>query len=159
MSGKPVVSSGDGFNDRDTLQLKGIFLSLDLDKDGFLNRNQVRQAIMQVGIAPSEHTIESFFVDGRDKVDFSTFRTVLFQERDSLAEIGGQLDVLFSFIDSENTGYISSKELEHLLCGSSKVQFTKKDFQSFVNVLALDNKSGKYNIADVKQRLLFGSRS
>lgn len=159
VSRQTITSSCNGFNDRDTLELKGIFLSLDHDKDGYLNRNQVHQALLQVGLTPKEHILDSFFINGCETLDFSTFLFVLYNERSRFAEMKEQLDLLFSFIDCDRTGYISSKELEHLLCGSSKVQFTDKDFQAFVSVLQLPVKSnGKYPIADIKEKILFGKQ-
>lgn len=148
------LSSGTStFTDKELLQLKGLFQSLDHNRDGKLDESQVRQAFDLLGIKPSADTASVF--SELQLADFPAFVEGLNAEKHRLQEFGGQLDLLLSFYDTSNTGYVSRRDLEQLLCSqSSPFCFSKKDFESFMNTLEPKNQH-RIGTEWIKQRLLF----
>lgn len=162
-----TLISGDGsrpqvceFTDQDVLQLKGIFMSLDHDKDGLLNQEQVVKAFHYVGINTSSDSINGYFLRENGlramEINFDTFVAALSTEKQSLKHVEDQLDTLFSFIDEKGTGTVSIQELEQLLTAeTSPFRFSKPEFGAFV--LSLDcSPSQRISTKLLKRKLLFG---
>lgn len=163
-----TLLSGDGsrpaccdFNDQDVLQLKGIFMSLDLDKDGLLTMDQVITAFKYVGLNPRSDSVSHYFLNSSglrvSGVSFDTFVAILSEERKSLLSAKEQLDTLFSFVDSDDTGTISVNELEQLLTSNaSPFRFSKPEFGAFLLTVDCTAPNKRINIGLLKSKLLFG---
>lgn len=155
--GFDLSSSGNSFNDKELLQLKGLFQSLDQDRDGLLNEDQVCRAFDLLGIKPSAETA-SVFAE-LQFVEFSAFVEGLYAEKQRFRDFDGQLDLLLSFYDTERTGFITRKDLKQLLCSqSSPFCFSEKEFDSFMVTLEPKN-AQKIGIEWIKQKLIFASSS
>jgi len=147
------VSGGSTFNDKELLQLKGLFQSLDHNRDGKLDENQVRQAFDLLGIKPSADTVSVF--SELQFADFPAFVEGLYAEKHRLQDFGAQLDLLLSFYDTNQSGYVTRTDLEQLLCSqSSPFCFTKSEFASFMITLEPKNPN-RIGTEWIKQRLLF----
>jgi Ca2+-binding EF-hand superfamily protein len=160
--------SGDGskpanceFNDQDVLQLKGIFMSLDSDKDEKLTFDQVVKAFKLVGLNPKESTITPYFLNENglraQGIPFDSFIQILSEEKRHLVEVKEQLDSLFSFIDDKDTGTISVAELEQLLTApTSPFRFTKPEFGGLLLTLDCGSREKRLSVSLLKSKLLFG---
>ena len=154
--GVDFSSTGNSFNDKELLQLKGLFQSLDHDRDGQLTEVQVCRAFDLLGIKPSLDTA-NVFVE-LQSVDFSAFVESLYAEKHRFRDFDAQLDLLLSFYDTDRTGFITKNDLKQLLCApSSPFCFSDNDFDSFMATLEPKN-SQKIGIEWIKQKLIFGSK-
>jgi len=169
--------------EREVLQLKGIFLSLDEDKDGQLTTLQLVEALKLLGFSTREKFVLKFYFynngNGRNpnpnvpsagssvgmgiqaltfKTDFSTFCSVIGKELKVMKEIEIDLDYLFNFIaDESNTGYLSKKELKHMLVDiSSPTAMTEVEFTRFTKSIVFPSDSQTISISDFKVQLIFG---
>lgn len=146
--------TGSSFDDKELLQLKGLFQSLDQDRGGQLSEPQVNRAFDLLGIKPSVETANVFAE--LQSVDFSAFVEGLHAEKHRFLDFNGQLDLLLSFYDTDRTGFITRKDLKQLLCSqSSPFSFSDSEFDSFMATLEPKN-SQKIGIEWIKQKLIFG---
>ncbi len=101
--------------ENDVLQLRGIFLSLDDDKDGLLTTGQLADALRLLGFVPRVKLIKKFAPSINQmkilglnemsfKTDFKTFVMMLSKEMKALQDIDVELTNLFSFVDTTNSG-------------------------------------------------------
>ncbi len=101
--------------ENDVLQLRGIFLSLDDDKDGLLTTSQLADALRLLGFVPRVKLIKKFAPNVNQmkilglnemsfKTDFKTFVMMLSKEMKALQDIDVELTHLFSFVDTTNSG-------------------------------------------------------
>src|SRR4051812_31517121 len=108
ISGESNVSKKGSLRENDILQLRGIFLSLDDDKDGLLSTTQLGEALRLLGFIPREKLIKKFCSNLNQmrimglnemsfKTDFKTFVTILSKEIKALVEIENEIGGLFEF--------------------------------------------------------------
>ncbi len=154
--------------ENDILQLRGIFLSLDEDKDGLLTTAQLGDALKLLGFVPREKLIKKFAVNMNQmkirglnemsfKTDFKTFVMMLSKEMKALQDIDTELTHLFSFIDTTNSGLLSKSDLKHLLVDTiTPLSMTPQEFHRFVKGLSFATDSENVRIVDLKKQLLFG---
>jgi Ca2+-binding EF-hand superfamily protein len=156
------VTTSDAFHDKDILQLKGIFLTFDKDKDGHLSNKELTQALKCIGLIPRSNLITLFSANSTRAtwfVDFNKFVEVLSSERKRLYEIKGELDCLFKFVDANQTGYMEIKELKQLLTtpSTSSMKLSPQDFEKFLFSLNIEPNETSVNIALLKRKILFGA--
>jgi Ca2+-binding EF-hand superfamily protein len=161
ISGDGTRPTGCDFNDQDVLQLKGIFMSLDADKDGFLTTEQLSKAFQFVGLTLKNDVLSQLLTNANGVrtagVTFDTFVMALSHERKRLASAREQLDALFAFIDSDATGTVSVSELEQLLCAeASPLRFSRPEFSALLLSLDCASPDRRINIEQLKSKLLFG---
>jgi Ca2+-binding EF-hand superfamily protein len=161
ISGDGTRPTGCDFNDKDVLQLKGIFMSLDADKDGFLTTEQLSKAFQFVGLSLKNDVLSQLPTNANGvrtaRVTFDTFVMALSHERKRLAGAREQLDALFAFIDSDATGTVSVSELEQLLCAeASPLRFSRPEFGSLLLSLDCTGPDRRINIEQLNSKLLFG---
>lgn len=154
--------------EKDVLQLKGIFLSLDDDKDGMLTTLQLIDALKLLGFSTREKSVVKFSANASQlqasglhaltfKTDFKTFVTVIGKEISAMKEVERDLSFLFEFMDSFETGHLSKKELKHLLVGvEAPSAMTDVEFTRFTKSLIFPPNSETISIADLKIQLIFG---
>lgn len=154
-----------GFSDQDVLQLKGIFKSVDSNRDGLLTSPEVIKAFNFVGLSPKQSSIDEYFVDENGMqipgIEFEAFLMILAYEKKHFAKVKEQIDCLFDFIDEDKTGYITVKELEQLLTAdASPYRFTKLEFASFLKSLdcgatTAGSSNQQVSVGLLKKKLLF----
>jgi Ca2+-binding EF-hand superfamily protein len=154
--------------EKDVLQLKGIFLSLDDDRDGQLSSTQLADGLKLLGFSTREKFLLKFSVNAAQnkinglnamsfKTDFKTFCNVISKELKEMQSAANDLDYLFSFIDSNNTGFLSKKELKHLLTEVlSPIVLSSVEFNRFMKSLLIPNGSEHISIPDLKNQIIFG---
>ena len=130
----------------------GVFVSLDTDKDSFLNKAQLFQALQLVGLRPNERLLNKYVqaqVEEQGaagsaaaavlafKVSSGVFVKVTMAElRDKKEEMWEDLDPLLSFVSNgggEDKQTITLKQLRHVLMGvEAPSKLTDTEWDSFV---------------------------
>lgn len=89
------------------------------------------------------------------KVDFKTFVIVLSKEIKCLASLERELDSLWSFVDVNETGYLSRKELRFLLVEvETPFKLSPQEFTRFVKGLTFSSEIDSVSILSLKQHLI-----
>lgn len=168
ISGESNISKKGSLRENDILQLRGIFLSLDDDKDGLLSTTQLGEALRLLGFIPREKLIKKFATNLNQmrimglnemsfKTDFKTFVTILSKEIKALVEIENEISGLFEFMDSNGSGMISKKELRHLLVETiSPFSLSGTEYAKFVRNISFPSNSEYIKISELKRQVLFG---
>lgn len=155
ISGRKLSSSKGLVAEKNIIQLKGIFLSLDSNHDNFLTKSQLLDALVLLGLHPRTSLLKQLFPLGKvgEEVDFNTFVTVISKEKQ---EIGEDLDAIVAFLDPNDTGRISTEELRRLLIlsGSATNGLTHQDFSNF---LKSSNATDEIVVSQLKYDLAFHS--
>ncbi len=171
-----------GFTDPELLQLRGMFLHHDDDRDGFLTSEQLTICLQELGFYTRDRFVKKFCLNPNQikvrglttfsfKTDFKTFVRVLSKEVDSLRSAYQDLSSLFDFMDVDKTGLISKKEVRHLLIEvESSTKLTAQEYTKFMKGLNFIERSGSsisninssnvfvnemITIEDLKSHLLF----
>jgi hypothetical protein len=130
----------------------GVFVSLDTDKDGFLNKAQLFQGLQLLGLRPNGRLIDKYIQAQMEeqgaagsaaaavlafKVSSSVFVNVTINElRDKKEEMWGDLDPLLSFASNgggEDKQSMTLSQLRHVLMGvSSPSKLTEAEWDTFV---------------------------
>jgi Ca2+-binding EF-hand superfamily protein len=104
--------------------LQTIFTLLDSDQDNMLDVDQLRTAIIAMGIPPSQRLIQEILrnvpdfkkAGGRGQVDFHTFKTVVTDRLKCNPVYMADIDELFKVFEStDGEGYISDHHLRHVM--------------------------------------------
>eukprot|EP00941_MAST-03F_sp_MAST-3F-sp1_P001468 g1468.t1 len=104
--------------------LQTIFTLLDSDQDNMLDVDQLRTAIIAMGIPPSQRLIQEILrnvpdfkkAGGRGQVDFHTFKTVVTDRLKCNPVYMADIDELFKvFETSDGAGFIADHHLRHLM--------------------------------------------
>ena len=115
ISGDDLIIAKGCLTEGDILQLKGLFLYFDSDKDGYINKEQLVLALKYLGLNPRDNLVHSFTHSANKNtfhVDFNTFVEILSREQERLLEVKAELDSLFAFVDPQETGEITVKQLQ-----------------------------------------------
>jgi hypothetical protein len=91
------------------------------------------------------------------KTDFKTFIKVLSDEIAALKRIEEDISYLLSFMDSsQQKGYISRKELRHLMVEViSPFSLSSLEFNSFAKNISFSSSNDSISIEEFKKRVLF----
>jgi Ca2+-binding EF-hand superfamily protein len=155
------------------LQLKGIFLHYDADRDGLLLVDQLSDALQSIGFSNrnkflvkfmsniNQQKIQGKFINSTDskltfKTDFKTFIQVIGKEVESLKTLETELSTLFNFVDVNKTGYLSRRELKFLLVDvMSPTRLSSTEFTKFMKSLKnLFDTDDNISIEKLKQQLI-----
>eukprot|EP01039_Chlorochromonas_danica_P008345 gene8344-9198_t len=157
-----VNRSSDNLDDKHLLQLKGIFLHYDDDRDGYLTPPQLIEALTSLGFNTREKLMKKFSPMGGDslyassfKTDFKTFSKVVGKEIKLLQRLDDDLSFLFSFMDTSGSGYLSRRDLRHLLSEVPASPLNSTEFTKFLRSLRFASDSDRINITDLKKQILF----
>ena len=154
----------------------GVFVSLDTDKDSYINKSQLFQALQLLGLRPNERLLNKYVeaqVEEQGaagsaaaavlafKVSSSIFVKVTMDElRAKKEDMWEDLDPLLAFASTErgkpieSQEYISVKQLKHVLLGveaPSRLQDT--EFDSFIENLQNVIVDDKIPIEELKKAL------
>lgn len=155
---------GDILDEKHVLQLKGIFLHFDEDKDGVLSVDELEGALSHLGFSTREKFVNKFCgnqekmkIQGLHKrsfrTDFKTFVIVISKELKTLQQLERDLTALFAFMDVGRTGHLTRRDLRHLLVEvSTPMQLTPEEFTKFMRSLRFKD---KVNIEELKRQLVF----
>lgn len=171
-----LINSGDihqqrknDLSERHIIQLKGTFNHFDEDKDGMLSVHQLCEALQSLGFTTREKFLRKFSVASAQmklngahsmnfKTDFKTFSSVVNKEIKSLQGLENELDALFAYVDVNETGYLSRKELRFLLVDvASSSRFNPQEFSRFVKGLTFTADTDSVSIVELKRQILFFS--
>mmetsp|Transcript_14084 Transcript_14084/g.23433 ORF Transcript_14084/g.23433 Transcript_14084/m.23433 type:complete len:173 (-) Transcript_14084:38-556(-) len=140
------------------LQLKSIFLSFDTDNDGYINSNQVSDALSHLGFCKQDRVLQKIYPDDSWKavgVDFDTFVRIVRDESRRLTVIREELDSLFDFIDGEGTGRVTIARLRQLLTTSEAgFQMSPQEFTNFLNIMNIAPEQSAVDIPILKKYIL-----
>jgi Ca2+-binding EF-hand superfamily protein len=172
-SGISAISRRSELNENQILQLKGIFLHFDNDRDGYLTIEQLGEAVLNIGFTnrnkfltkflpnQSKLKMEGKFISAQEsklnfKTDFKTFITVIGKEISSLRNLESELTVLFNYVDVNNSGYISKRELKFLLVDvMSSTRLNSTEFTKFMKSLKNSfDSNDNINIQELKKQLI-----
>lgn len=178
----------EGFTDPELLQLRGMFLHHDDDRDGFLTSEQLTVCLQELGFYTRDRFVKKFCLNPNQikvrglttfsfKTDFKTFVKVLSKEMDLLRLTYQDLTALFDFMDVNKTGWISKRDVRHLLVEiDSSTKLSSQEYARFMKGLTftdinnVNNMNGNGNgnpthsslaanevikIEDLKKHLLF----
>jgi Ca2+-binding EF-hand superfamily protein len=149
------------------IQLKGIFNHYDADRDGLLSVDELTEALKALGFSSRERFLKKFNANSTQlkiqglhsmnfKVDLKTFISVINREVNSLQKIEEELGALFSFIDVNETGFLSRKEIRHLLVEvETPCKMDQQQFQRFVKGLTFTTDTDSISIGELKRVILF----
>lgn len=142
------------FDDKYILQLRGIFLSVDVDKRNALHQNQLLQALFLLGLNPTQKLIDSFFKVGSEEVDFSSFVAALYEERRRFVLLRSDIDQLLSFLDPRRTGALSVQLLRNLLVNNDNIfGLSMKDFNNVMRLVP-QNKDGTISVDGLRRAMI-----
>ncbi len=162
-------------NENQILQLKGIFLHYDTDRDGLLTIEQLTEALQSIGFSTRNkflikflpHTtsnqmkIQGKFINHHDskltfKTEWKTFLSIINKEIQSLKKLDNELTSLFQFIDINHTGYLSKRELKFLLVDVlSPTRLTAPEFTKFMKSLKSSfDSNDNIRIEELKRQLI-----
>lgn len=118
--GDPPVASTFSLDDIHVKTLQTIFTLLDSDQDTLLDVDQLRTAIIAMGIPPSQRLIQEILKQtpswAGQAVDFNTFRTVITERLQSNPVHMADIDELFKvFADTDGNGFITDHHLRHVM--------------------------------------------
>jgi Ca2+-binding EF-hand superfamily protein len=150
----------EGFSDPELLQLRGMFLHHDDDRDGFLTSEQLTVCLQELGFYTRDRFVKKFCLNPTQikirglmafsfKTDFKTFVKVLAREVYALKNTYQDLTALFDFMDVDKTGYISKNEIRHLLMDiDSNTKLSHEEYTKFMkgiseNFESSDNRVGR----------------
>jgi Ca2+-binding EF-hand superfamily protein len=159
-------STLEAINEDHILQLKVIFLNHDGNKDGYLNTQQLFDALNNVGFksrkklilkfSPNSNQIKPTDQQSSFKTDFKTFVTVIAREVKQLQKLDSELSYLFSFMDINKTGYLSKRDLRHLLMEvETNRQLGTAEFTKFLRSLRFAADTDSISIAELKKQIIF----
>jgi len=144
------------FDDKYILQLRGIFLSVDINNRNVLHQNQLLQALFLLGLNPTQKLIDSFFKGDSELVDFTSFVATLYAERRRFALLKSDIDQLLSFMDPHRTGAISVQLLQSLLVNNDDTfGLSMKEFKNVMRLVPL-NKDGTVSLDGVRRAMIMG---
>ena len=142
------------FDDKYILQLRGIFLSVDVDKRNALHQNQLLQALFLLGLNPTQKLIDSFFKGGSEVVDFSSFVAALYEERRRFVLLRSDIDQLLSFLDPCRTGALSVQLLRNLLVNNDNTfGLSTKEFNNVMRLVPM-NKDGTISVDGLRRAMI-----
>lgn len=142
------------FNDQYILQLKGIFISLDINKTNSLTKSQVIEALKLLGLNENSDLIKMFFKNKSNiTIDFNDFVEILYKEKKRIKNINSEFDSLFLFLDPDNTGTVSVNRLKNLLTSNNKLGLTKDEFSKFL-ISTNIHEDNEISISKLKKELI-----
>ena len=157
----------DGLDERHVVQLKGLFQHYDDDRDGFITTEQLAEALASLGLSTRERFLKKFCVNSVQmkihglhglsfKTDLKTFVAVISREIRYLQAMEDELDALLTFVDVNQTGYITRRELKYLLVDlASPTHLSMQEFTKFVKGLKFKPETDSVSIDDLKKEVLF----
>jgi len=128
--------------DKNVQQLRGIFAGFDLNRDNALQRDELVNALLSLGVKPTQSLLQEYFSASKaeDKVDLRTFIDVsmtCLQEAGTVFE-----DVLsvFSTEDTKGSGRIGVPQLRHLLQNvQTGTQLTATETEDFLKMIGISD--------------------
>jgi Ca2+-binding EF-hand superfamily protein len=162
----PTSNRKNDLVDGEVIQLKGVFNHFDDDRDGLLSVPQLAEALQCVGFPTRDKFLRKFCISSNQmkihgihsmafKTDFKTFVTVINKEIKCLSSLGRELDALFAFVDVNETGHLSRKELRFLLVEvETPFKLAVQEFTRFVKGLIFSSETDSVSISDLKRHLI-----
>lgn len=96
-------------------EMMEIFKLFDLDNDGSITPDELKHAMNQQGLAPSDDELHRMIADvdlnGNGKVEFEEFLVMMSRKTKRLDD-GDGIDIAFQIFDTDKDGQISSHELK-----------------------------------------------
>lgn len=162
----PVSNRKNDLSESEVIQLKGIFNHYDDDRDGLLSVPQLSEALQSLGFPTREKFLRKFSVSSNQmkihgvhssafKTDFKTFAMVINKEIKVLSNVERELDAIWSFVDVNETGCLSRKELRFLLVDlETPFKLSTQEFTRFVKGLIFSSETDSVNISDLKRHII-----
>eukprot|EP01104_Vermistella_antarctica_P006746 TRINITY_DN1744_c0_g1_i1.p1 TRINITY_DN1744_c0_g1~~TRINITY_DN1744_c0_g1_i1.p1 ORF type:complete len:241 (-),score=43.22 TRINITY_DN1744_c0_g1_i1:202-924(-) len=116
-------------------EFKGAFNVFDVDRTGSLDRNQLKTAMRQLGLKPTDEDISAMMKDadnGSGKVDANSFAAMMAEK---LSKMDSQRDIVDAFecYDPEGTGSITGEQFKEILTSGS-TKFTEREIRELIRV-------------------------
>lgn len=159
--------TADSLDEKHIIQLKGIFLHYDEDKDGFLTITQLSDALLALGFRNRDKLLSKFSsqpLQSRNrslhgvsfKTDLKTFIQVVTREVRLLRQFDEEFSVLLGFMDVNRTGSVSKRDLRHLLSEvETSSKLSSQEFTRFLRNLRFSSDTDSISIADLRRQILF----
>jgi Ca2+-binding EF-hand superfamily protein len=126
--------------DKNVQQLRGIFAGFDLNRDNALQRDELVNALLSLGVKPTKSLLQEYFqastLDG--KVDLRTFIDTSMSSLQDAGTVFEDVLSVFSGADTRGSGRVGVPELRHLLqnvqTGSQLSETETEDFLKMIGI-------------------------
>jgi len=102
------------FDQKTINEFKEAFGIMDQNKDGFIDKNDLRDLYASMGQIADESKLDAMIKEAGDKINFTTFLT-LFGEKLTGTDSEDTIVGAFKMFDPKDTGFISEEELIRIL--------------------------------------------
>lgn len=144
--------------EQNMLELREAFSVFDLNQDGYISKEELSTAMANFGHLVTKAEIDEMVnlvdKDGNGLIDFKEF-LALMDSNVLVQNIDQEMTNLFAYIDKNNDGFISEKELKEMLKGMGE-KVKKKDIKKMMK-LADQNKDGKISFTEFKRMVANGN--
>jgi len=144
--------------EQNMIELREAFSVFDLNQDGYISKDELTQAMTNFGHLVSNHEIEEMITlvdkDGNGLIDFKEFLDLM-DSNVLVQNVDQEMTNLFNYIDKNNDGFISEKELKEMLKGMGE-KVKKKDIKKMMK-MADENKDGKISFTEFKRMVANGN--
>lgn len=132
---------------REIQMMKSLFNMFDLDNSDKISREEFKSTLRSLGYTTSDEEIEKMmnsFDSNRDGLlDFKEFLSMVKHLKSNGHEYGKeafekQIRNAFRFLDADNDGYLTHRELRHVLCNTGN-RLSRAEMEDFIKMFDQDN--------------------
>ena len=132
--------------DKNIQQLRGIFAGFDENRDNSLQRGELVNALLSLGIRPTDSLLKEYFDASphSDKVDLATFLDVSMRCLGGAATIFSEVMEVMREADGDKTGRLAVPSLRHLLQHvETGTQLTSEETEDFLKMIGISDLLGQ----------------
>ena len=147
-------------------QLRGVFAAQDDDKDGYLTKRQLKEALLALGFNPTDTLMNKYHKENLArgsnnwKISLPVFLAASSTHLDSADDCSDDIHCLFEQFDPEGKGVVTAGTIRHLLHETlSPTRLSRQEMEEFMDYANLIKKkqgySTKVRYDDLIDKLLF----
>ena len=147
-------------------QLRGVFAAQDADKDGFITKRELKEAILALGFSPTDELMNKYhklnISKGNNswKISLDIFLTGSAQFLETADDCSSDLECLFQQFDPDGKGTVTAGTIRHLLHETlSPTRLSRQEMEEFMEYASIIKKkqgySTKVNYNKLIDKLLF----
>ncbi len=128
--------------DKNVQQLRGIFAGFDLNRDNALQRDELVNALLSLGVKPTQSLLQEYFAASKleGKVDLGTFIDVSMTCLQDAGTVFEEVLSVFAAEDSKGTGRVGVPALRHLLQNvQTGTQLTATETEDFLKMIGISD--------------------
>lgn len=136
------------YPDKETI--REAFLLFDKNKDGTIDREELRDVLMALGMDTTTTEVQDFIndidVNENGLVEFEEFEKML--EKKGMRELDAQEELMAAFkvFDTDGNGYINVDEFKYAMTNLGE-KFSDADIEDMINKFDID-KDGRLNYSE-----------